>query len=88
MHKDTKPIFFIIDENVTGFSFRVYPETVSDTLFPAGYTYGMDYVWNGLENYYELSQPYIRSPAINDEILTRKVTSYLARMLVPKFVLE
>jgi hypothetical protein len=59
MHKDTKPIFFIIDENVTGFSFRVYPETVSDTLFPAGYTYGMDYVWNGLENYYELSQPYI-----------------------------
>lgn len=59
LHKDTKLIFFSIDENVTGFSFRVYPETVSNILFPAGNTYGMDYVWNGLENYYELSQPYM-----------------------------
>jgi hypothetical protein len=59
MHKDTKPIFFNINENVTGFSFRVYPETVSAILFPAGNTYGMDYIWNGLENCYELSQPYI-----------------------------
>jgi len=59
MHEDTKIIFFNINENVTGFSFRVYPETVSDTLFPAGNTYGMDYVWNGTENCYVLSQPYI-----------------------------
>jgi hypothetical protein len=59
MHEDTKTIFFNINESVTGFSFRVYPETVSDTLFPAGNTYGMDYVWNGTENCYVLSQPYM-----------------------------
>jgi len=59
MHEDTKIIFFNIHENVTGFSFRVYPETVSDILFPAGNTYGMDYVWNGTENCYVLSQPYM-----------------------------
>ena len=56
MYKDTKPILFSINENVAGFSFTIYPETMSDTLFPAGHTFGMDYVWNGLENYYELSQ--------------------------------
>jgi len=61
-HKGTKPILFNINENVTGFSFRVYPETVSETLFPAGNTYGMDYVWNELENYYELSQSYQVQP--------------------------
>jgi hypothetical protein len=62
MYKDTKPIFFNINENVTGFSLRAYPETVSEILFPAGNTYGMDYVWNGLENYYELSQSYQVQP--------------------------
>jgi len=56
---DTKSILFSIDENVTGFSFRVYPETMSDTLFPTGYTYGVDYGWNAIGGYYELSQPYI-----------------------------
>jgi hypothetical protein len=59
MHEDTKIIFFNINENVTGFSFRGYPETVSETLFPAGNTYGMDYVWNGTGNCYVLSQPYM-----------------------------
>jgi hypothetical protein len=59
MTKDAKPILFVIDENVTGFSFRVYPETVTDILFPAGYTYGADYSWNATGGDYELSQPYI-----------------------------
>jgi hypothetical protein len=56
--KDTEPIFFYIDENVTGFSFTTNPQTVTATLFSAGGIYGVDYVWNGLENYYELSQLY------------------------------
>ena len=56
MYKDTKPILFSINENVAGFSFTIYPETMSDTLFPVVNTHGMDYIWNGLENYYELSQ--------------------------------
>lgn len=55
MHKDTKPILFSIDENVTGFSFTIYPETESNTLFFAAGNYGMDYVWNGIENCYVLS---------------------------------
>ena len=62
MHKDTKPILFSINENVTGFSFTIYPETVSDTLFPAAGTYGMDYVWNGIENCYVSSQYCIVQP--------------------------
>ena len=56
--EDTAPIFFDIDENVTGFSFTTNPQMVTTTLFPAGGIYGVDYVWNGLENYYELSQLY------------------------------
>jgi hypothetical protein len=56
--EDTEPIFFDIDENVTGFSFTIHPQIVTATLFPAGSIYGIDYVWNGLENYYELSQLY------------------------------
>jgi hypothetical protein len=62
MDKDTKPIIFNINENVTGFSLHAYPEKVSDTLFPAGNTYGVDYVWNGLENYYEVSEQYMVQP--------------------------
>jgi hypothetical protein len=62
MYKDTKTIFFNIDENVTGFSFYAWPETMSETLFPAGRTYGVDYVWNGLENYYEGSLTYMVQP--------------------------
>jgi hypothetical protein len=62
IHKDTKPILFSINENVTGFSFTIYPETVSDTLFPSARNYGMNYVWNGIENYYELSQYYQVQP--------------------------
>lgn len=60
--EDTKPILFRINENVTGFSFTVYPDIVSETLFPAERTYGMDYAWNGIENYYELSQLYQVTP--------------------------
>jgi len=58
MYKDTKTIFFNINENVTGFSLRACPETVSESLFPAGNTYGVDYVWNGLENCYKISLQY------------------------------
>lgn len=56
--EDIEPIFFDIDENVIGFSFTVHPQIVTATLFPAGSIYSVDYVWNGLENYYELSQLY------------------------------
>jgi hypothetical protein len=56
--KDTKTIFFNINENVTGFSLRAYPETVSKIFFPAGQINGVDYVWNELENYYEKSDTY------------------------------
>ena len=62
MDKDTQTFFFNINENVTGFSLRAYPETVSATLFPAGNTYGVDYVWNGLENCYEVSLQYWVQP--------------------------
>lgn len=62
MYKDTKTIFFNINENVTSFSFSAYPETESNILFPAGRTYGVDYVWNGLENCYEVSQQYMVTP--------------------------
>jgi hypothetical protein len=58
MDRGTKTIFFNINENVTGFSLRAYPETVSKILFPAGQINGVDYVWNGLENYYEMSDRY------------------------------
>jgi len=62
MDKETKTIFFSIDENVTGFSFCAYPETVSNTLFPAGSTYSVEYVWNGLENYYDASSTCMVQP--------------------------
>lgn len=62
MDEDLIIIFFNINENVTGFSFRAYPETVNAILFPAGNSYGMDYVWNGLENCYEVSQQYWVQP--------------------------
>ncbi len=62
MYKDTKTISFNINENVKGFSLRAFPETVSATLFPAGNTYGVDYVWNGLENCYEVSLQYWVQP--------------------------
>ena len=62
MHEDLKIVFFNINENVTGFSFRAYPETVSAILFPAGNSYGMDYVWNRTENCYKVSLQYWVTP--------------------------
>jgi len=56
--EDTRDILFSINENVTGFSFTVHPDTVTSTVFPAGGRYGMDYAWNGTKNCYEISQLY------------------------------
>jgi Ca2+/Na+ antiporter len=58
MDEDTRPILFSINENVTGFSFTIYPDFVSDTVFPAEQTFGMDYAWNEMENCYALSNYY------------------------------
>jgi amino acid transporter len=51
--KDTKRVLFNINENVTGFSIKVKPETRND-LIGAGSLHAMQYVWNGTENCYKL----------------------------------
>ena len=51
--KDTKSVLFSINDNVTGFSIKVEPETWND-LLGAGSLYAMQYVWNGTENCYKL----------------------------------
>jgi hypothetical protein len=55
MNGDSKPVFFTINENVTGFSFRLLLEAHafnSIKVYNAGYA--VSCVWNATENCYEL----------------------------------
>jgi hypothetical protein len=52
----TKYVFFEIDENVTGFSFSILPESWSSrALFVSGQP-SVSYVWNGTENCFMLHE--------------------------------
>jgi hypothetical protein len=56
MNKDTKGVFFTIDENVTGFSFRLSLEAhaFNSIQVYSSPAYAIAYVWNATENCYKL----------------------------------
>jgi hypothetical protein len=55
MEKDTQSMLFSINENVTGFSFTWDTESRVFYVLPLRDVYGVQYIWNETENYYELS---------------------------------
>ena len=56
MNGDSKPVFFTIDENVTGFSFRLSLEAHAFNSIPvrSSPVYAIACVWNATEDCYEL----------------------------------
>jgi hypothetical protein len=56
MNADSKPVFFTIDENVTGFSFHVSLEAQSyNSLVVVSGDTDISWVWDATENCYKLS---------------------------------
>jgi hypothetical protein len=56
MNKNSKPVFFTIDENATGFSFRISLEAhaFNSIQVYSSPAYAIAYVWNATENCYKL----------------------------------